>query len=106
MLDEPAAGMNPEETADLERRLREIAAARGIGLLLIDHDLRFVMALCDRVVVLNRGEVIAEGPPDAIRRDPAVIEAYLGTRASRDAKATRTEVTRHATGEDLSHAEA
>ncbi len=91
LLDEPAAGMNPQETADVARRLRAATAERGLGLLLIDHDLGFVMGLCDSVIVLNRGEVIATGTADEVRRDPAVIEAYLGTRASRAARTDGTE---------------
>jgi branched-chain amino acid transport system ATP-binding protein len=77
MLDEPAAGMNPTETAHLVDTIRAIAAS-GIGVLLIEHDMSLVRAACDRVVVLNFGEVIATGTPDAIVADPAVIEAYLG----------------------------
>lgn len=83
LLDEPAAGMNPEETDDLARRLRGLPQARGLGLLLIDHDLKFIMSMCDHVVVLNRGRLIAEDTPAGVQKNPAVIEAYTGTRASR-----------------------
>ncbi|MEO0761357.1 MAG: branched-chain amino acid ABC transporter ATP-binding protein/permease, partial [Pseudomonadota bacterium] len=78
LLDEPAAGMNPAETEDLADRLNRIVGERGTGMLLIDHDLRFVNRLSTRIVVMNRGAVIAEGTPRTISADPAVIEAYVG----------------------------
>ena len=77
LLDEPVAGMNPSEKAVLMEEIRNIRD-RGYGVFIIEHDMRFVMNLCDRVAVLNFGRIIAEGPPDEIRTHPDVIEAYLG----------------------------
>lgn len=86
LLDEPAAGMNPAETDQLISILRSIAAERKLGLLVVEHDLKLIMRLCDTIVVLNKGQMIASGSPTEIRENPAVIEAYLGRK-----HATRTD---------------
>jgi len=78
LLDEPVAGMNPAEKEELMEEICNIRD-RGYGIFLIEHDMRFVMGLCDRIAVLNFGKIIAEGTPDEIRAHPEVIEAYLGS---------------------------
>ncbi len=81
LLDEPAAGMNEGETAELLAILAELPRDRGLGLLIIDHDMGLIMRLCERLHVLASGRTIAEGDTARVRANPAVIEAYLGTSA-------------------------
>ena len=78
LLDEPAAGMNPSETAELMETIRRIRDEFGVAILLIEHDMNLVMGLCEGIAVLNFGRIIAKGTPDEIRSNPQVIEAYLG----------------------------
>ncbi|HEY7198070.1 MAG TPA: ABC transporter ATP-binding protein [Gaiellaceae bacterium] len=79
LLDEPAAGMSEVESDQLLETIRLIREQEGCGILIVDHDLRLIMRLCERIHVLAEGRTICEGPPEAVRRDPAVIREYLGT---------------------------
>ena len=80
LLDEPAAGLGDVESAELAHLVRRLADDWGIAVLLVEHDMNFVMSVCDRIVVLDFGRQIAEGTPEEVRNNPAVVSAYLGER--------------------------
>jgi branched-chain amino acid transport system ATP-binding protein len=88
LLDEPAAGCNPAETAEVDALIKKIAA-QGVAVVLVEHDMRMVMNISNRIHVLDRGRTLAEGTAEAVRADPAVMAAYLGGQGEREAGGAR-----------------
>jgi branched-chain amino acid transport system ATP-binding protein len=92
LLDEPTAGMNPQESAALTAFMRKLRDERGLTILLIEHDMQVVMGVSEHITVLDHGQKIAEGAPEEVRKNPRVVEAYLGTQGEQEtADATRRE---------------
>jgi branched-chain amino acid transport system ATP-binding protein len=84
LLDEPAAGCNSVETGEIDDLIRKVATS-GIAIVLVEHDMKLVMNISDRILVLNRGKPLVEGTPHEVRTNPAVLEAYLGKHGAREA---------------------
>jgi branched-chain amino acid transport system ATP-binding protein len=80
LLDEPSAGMNPHETADLGATVARFHRELGLAVVLVEHDMKMIMTHCQRILVINQGRMLTQGSPEEIQRDPRVIEAYLGRR--------------------------
>jgi branched-chain amino acid transport system ATP-binding protein len=90
LLDEPTAGMNPQESAELTGFMRKLRDERGLTILLIEHDMQVIMGVSERITVLDHGQQIAEGSPDEVRKNARVIEAYLGKQGEQEAQAGAT----------------
>ena len=80
LLDEPSAGMNPQETAELGATIARLHRQLGLAIVLVEHDMKMIMTHCQRILVMHQGHILAEGSPEQIQKDPRVIEAYLGRR--------------------------
>jgi branched-chain amino acid transport system ATP-binding protein len=90
LLDEPTAGMNPQESADLTAFMRRLRDERGLTILLIEHDMQVIMGVSERITVLDHGQQIAEGSPEEVRKNERVVEAYLGKQGEKEAEAGAT----------------